>query len=123
MDRFTKSQKKELKRIIIAGILFFILMIMEHLVLPALGVGNSPESAPASPVMALTIIVDILYFVPYFIVGHDVIRKCLLGIKNRQLFDESFLMTLATVGAFGSGEFGEAVAVMMFYQVGEFFQS
>ncbi|MBR0308308.1 MAG: heavy metal translocating P-type ATPase [Mogibacterium sp.] len=123
MDRFTKSQKKELKRIIIAGILFFILMIMEHLVLPALGVGNSPESAPASPVMALTIIVDILYFVPYFIVGHDVIRKCLLGIKNRQLFDESFLMTLATVGAFGSGEFGEAVAVMLFYQVGEFFQS
>ena len=123
MDRFTKSQKKELKRIIIAGILFFILMIMEHLVLPALGAGNSPESAPASPVMALTIIVDILYFVPYFIVGHDVIRKCLLGIKNRQLFDESFLMTLATVGAFGSGEFGEAVAVMLFYQVGEFFQS
>ena len=63
-----------------------------------------------------------LYLVPYFIVGHDVVRKCLLGIKNRQLFDESFLMTLATVGAFGCGEFEEAVAVMLFYQVGEFFQ-
>ena len=49
-------------------------------------------------------------------------RKCLIGIKNRQLFDESFLMTLATIGAFGCREFGEAVAVMLFYQVGEFFQ-
>ena len=62
------------------------------------------------------------YLVPYFLAGYDVIRKCLLGIAHGQMFDESFLMTLATVGAFGCGELEEAVAVMLFYQVGEFFQ-
>jgi Cd2+/Zn2+-exporting ATPase len=63
-----------------------------------------------------------LYLVPYFIVGWDVVKKCFIGIKNKQLFDESFLMTIATIGAFGCGEFGEACAVMLFYQIGEFFQ-
>ena len=123
MDRFTDKQKKELKSIIIALVIFVALMIAEHIILPALGASEGPESAPAQPAMIAGIIVDILYLVPYFIVGHDVLRKCLLGIKNRQLFDESFLMTIATIGAFGCGEFGEAVAVMLFYQVGEFFQS
>lgn len=113
MDRFTKKQKKELKSIIIAAVLFAALMIAEHVILPAMGLDNG---SPAETV------VDLLYLVPYFIVGRDVIRKCFIGIKNRQLFDESFLMTVATVGAFGCGEFGEAVAVMLFYQVGEFFQ-
>ena len=122
MERFTNKQKKELKRIIIAFVIFAALLITEHLILPALGADNGPGSAPPQPVMIAGIIVDILYLVPYFIVGRDVLRKCLLGIKNRQLFDESFLMTLATIGAFGCGEFGEAVAVMLFYQVGEFFQ-
>lgn len=64
-----------------------------------------------------------VYLVPYFIAGWDVVRKCFLGIAHGQMFDESFLMTLATVGAFGCKEFHEAVAVMLFYQVGEFFQS
>lgn len=122
MDRFTKKQKKELKSILISLVIFVVLMIVEHLVLPSAGLSDGPESAPPQPVLIAGIIVDILYLVPYFIVGKDVLRKCLIGIKNRQLFDESFLMTLATIGAFGCGEFGEAVAVMLFYQVGEFFQ-
>ena len=109
MDRFTKKQQKELKEIGIAFVLFVILMIAEHM-------GLFPDTT------AGTVIQLLLYLIPYFIVGHDVVRKCLIGIKNRQLFDESFLMTLATIGAFGCKEFGEAVAVMLFYQVGEFFQ-
>lgn len=109
MDRFTEKQKKELKEICIAFILFVVLMIAEHM-------GLFPDTTGG------TIAELLLYLVPYFIVGHDVVRKCLIGIKNRQLFDESFLMTLATIGAFGCREFGEAVAVMLFYQVGEFFQ-
>ena len=102
MDRFTAKQKKELKRIAIAFVLFVILLIAEH-------TGVFENIGPAGRWLMLA-----LYLIPYFIVGSDVIRKCLLGIKNRQLFDESFLMTVATVGAFGCGEFGEAAAVMLF---------
>lgn len=109
MDRFTGKQKKELREIGVSLVLFVILMIAEH-------AGLFPDTAAGTLVQLL------LYLIPYFIVGHDVVRKCLIGIKNRQLFDESFLMTLATIGAFGCREFGEAVAVMLFYQVGEFFQ-
>lgn len=109
MDRFTKKQKKELKRIGIAFVLFVAMMIAEH-------TGVFPEEGAGRWLMLA------LYLVPYFIVGQDVVRKCFIGIKNRHLFDESFLMTVATVGAFGCGEFGEAVAVMLFYQIGEFFQ-
>ena len=65
----------------------------------------------------------ILYLIPYLICGWDVLRKAVLGIKNRRPLDESFLMTLATIGAFVTGENSEAVAVMVFYQLGEWFQS
>ncbi len=64
-----------------------------------------------------------VYLIPYFMAGGDVLRKALLGIRNRQPFDESFLMTVATIGAFATGENSEACAVMLFYQVGEWFQS
>ncbi|MBR3376960.1 MAG: cadmium-translocating P-type ATPase [Mogibacterium sp.] len=110
MDRFTPKQKKELQQIGISFVLFVTLMVSEH-------AGLFPDT------LGGTVTELLLYLVPYFIAGHDVVRKCLIGIRNRQLFDESFLMTLATVGAFGCREFGEAVAVMLFYQVGEFFQS
>ena len=110
MDRFTPKQKKELQQIGISFVLFVILMVSEH-------TGLFPDTLGGTMTLLL------LYLVPYFIVGHDVVRKCLIGIRNRQLFDESFLMTLATVGAFGCKEFGEAVSVMLFSQVGEFFQS
>ena len=70
----------------------------------------------------------LLYLVPYLIVGHDVLWKAWKGIRNRQVFDECFLMTVATLGAFalalsGGGDYTEAVAVMLFYQIGEWFQS
>ena len=64
-----------------------------------------------------------LFLVPYLIIGYDILRKAVLGIFNGQVFDENFLMAIATVGAFFVGEYAEAVAVMLFYQVGECFQS
>ena len=68
------------------------------------------------------------YLVPYLIIGHDILRKAAKGIRNRQVFDESFLMAVATLGAIalaltGDGDYTEAIAVMLFYQVGEWFQS
>ncbi len=105
----TKKQKKELKKIIIALVIFIGLVIFEHTaILPA--------------VAGERLIMFILYLIPFFIAGGSVVRKALLGIKNRQMFDESFLMTIATIGAFATGENAEACAVMLFYQVGEFFQ-
>lgn len=69
-----------------------------------------------------------LYMIPYLIIGYDILRKAIWGIINRQVFDENFLMAVATVGAIvigamGNGDYTEAVAVMLFYQIGEFFQS
>lgn len=122
MERFTQEQKKELGRLLICIAIFAVLLLIKHVVLPPFELSEGPGSAPPTPVLTALIIIDVLFLVIYFVVGHDVIRKCLLGIKNGQFFDESFLMTVATVGAFGCGEFEEAVAVMLFYQVGEFFQ-
>ena len=65
----------------------------------------------------------VLYFVPYIVIGHNVLKKALLNIVRGNAFDESFLMTVATVAAFATGEYSEATAVMLFYQIGEFFQS
>ena len=64
-----------------------------------------------------------VFLVPYLVIGWDIVYKAFRGIANGQVFDENFLMTLATFGAFGVGEYSEAVAVMLFYQVGELFQS
>ena len=64
----------------------------------------------------------LLYCIPYLVVGWDVLRKALLGIKNRQPFDECFLMAVATVGAFALGDYVEGCAVIIFYQIGELFQ-
>ncbi len=106
----SKKLKKELKRILVALVIFAVLMIAEHTKGFPGFLGTWWGSLA-------------LFLVPYFIVGSDVVKKCLLGIKNRQLLDECFLMTLATLGAFITGEYSEAVAVMLFYQVGEWFQS
>ena len=65
----------------------------------------------------------ILFLVPYLLVGYDILRKAFMGIKHGQVFDENFLMTVATIGAIILGEYGEGVAVMLLYQVGELFQS
>lgn len=101
--------RKELNRIIASLIVFFAMMIIDK-------TGMLPV------VFENRLVSFIVYLVPYFMCGYDVVRKALLGIKNRQPFDESFLMFVATIGAFVTGENSEAVAVMAFYQVGEWFQ-
>ena len=64
-----------------------------------------------------------LFLIPYFVIGYDILRKAWKGIRNRQVFDENFLMAVATVGAICLGDFKEGTAVMLFYQIGELFQS
>lgn len=106
----SKKLKKQLKQILIGLAIFAVLMVVEH-------------TCGFPGVLGTRWGELVLYLVPYLIAGRDVVKKCFLGIKNRQLMDECFLMTLATVGAFVTGENSEAVAVMLFYQVGEWFQS
>lgn len=106
----SKKLKKQLKQILIGLSIFAVLMAVEH-------------TCGFPGVLGTRWGELVLYLIPYLIAGRDVVKKCLLGIKNRQLLDECFLMTLATVGAFATGENSEAVAVMLFYQVGEWFQS
>ena len=106
----SKKLKKQLKQILIGLSIFAVLMAVEH-------------TCGFSGVLGTRWGELVLYLIPYLIAGRDVVKKCFLGIKNRQLLDECFLMTLATVGAFVTGENSEAVAVMLFYQVGEWFQS
>lgn len=103
----TKKQKNMLLRIISSFILLAVLMICEH-------IGILPE----------TIWIQlILFLVPYLIIGYDIIVKAAKNIRRGQVFDENFLMMIATFGAFGARDFSEAAAVMLFYQVGELFQS
>lgn len=106
----SKKLKKQLKQILIGLAIFAVLMVVEH-------------TCGFPGVLGTRWGELVLYLIPYLIAGRDVVKKCFLGIKNRQLLDECFLMTLATVGAFVTGENSEAVAVMLFYQVGEWFQS
>ena len=98
----TKKQKKMLYRILAALALVLVLKLL-----------------PPLPMAAELL----LYCIPYLVVGWDVLRKALLGIKNRQAFDECFLMAVATVGAFALGDYVEGCAVIIFYQIGELFQS
>ena len=103
-----KKQKTLLWRIIIAAIFFVPLyLISEELVDVHL-----PNWA-----------IIILFLIPYLLVGYDILRKAIHGIRNGQVFDENFLMAIATIGAIVLGEYGEGVAVMLLYQIGELFQS
>ena len=95
-----KKQKKVLARIIIAAVL----MIILHFI-PVKG-----------------IIRFLLYMVPYLVIGYDILKKAFKGIKNKQVFDENFLMTVATLGAFAINQYEEAVGVMLFYRIGEYFE-
>ena len=97
-----KKQKKSLRQILIALALVIVLKLL-----------------PTFP----TPVELLLYCIPYLVVGWDVLRKALKGIKNRQPFDECFLMAVATVGAFALGDYVEGCAVILFYQIGELFQS
>ena len=103
-----KKQKNTLFRIIIAFLLY-ILCIMIEKINPLYIFENK-------------IITFVMFLIPYLIIGYDILLKAVRNIKNGNVFDENFLMSIATFGAFGVGEFSEAVAVMLFYQVGEFFQ-
>lgn len=106
----SEKLKKERNRVAVSVAFFLLLILVEKVkLIPVLN---------EHPLLFLP-----LYLIPYFISGSNVVRECLLGIKNRRPFDEALLMTVATVGAFFAGEFAEAVAVMVFYQVGELFQS
>lgn len=102
-----KKQKKMLTRIIIAAVMIIALNLIQ----------------------VTGIVQLLLYLATYLIIGYDVLKKAGKGIINRQVFDENFLMAVATVGAFalaiysGSGDYNEAIAVMLFYQIGELFQS
>ena len=100
MATLTKKQKKNRNRILIAAALLILIKIL-------------PLTGWVRGLCCLA---------PYFIIGYDVLRKAALGIINGQVFDENFLMALATVGAYATGEFDEAVFVMLFYQTGELFQ-
>lgn len=101
----TKKQKKTLRRILSSTVLFAVVWAVTALAsLPPWGE-------------------FLLYLLPYALIGWDILWKAVRNIKNGQVFDENFLMALATVGAFGCGEYREGVAVMLFYQVGELFQS
>ena len=102
----TKKQKKSLQQILIALALVILLKLLLRVL-----------SALPTPVELL------LYLIPYFVVGKDVLRKAIKGVKNRQPFDECFLMAVATVGAFALGDYVEGCAVILFYQIGELFQS
>ena len=104
----TKKQKKVRNRIIIVLIMFAVLMILD-------------KTGILDPVPWY--LQFVIFLVPYAIIGYDVIKKAVINISHGQVFDENFLMMIATFGAFGIGEYSEALAVMLFYQVGELFQS
>ena len=102
----SKKQRKVLKRIIIAFIIYVLIIVLEKVT----GIDN-------------VMVLGALSLIPYVISGYDIVTKAFRNIKKGKVFDENFLMTLATFGAFAIGEFHEATAVMIFYQVGELFQS
>ena len=99
----TKKQKNLLTRVLAAGALLLIYAL--------------------APLKQYPTVRFVLYLVPYLIVGYDILRKAYKGILHRQVFDEHFLMSVATIGAMALGEYSEGVAVMWFYQIGELFQS
>ncbi len=99
-----KKQKTILYRIIVSAVLVTAVTVLEK-------------------ILDLNLwIAAVLYLIPYFVIGYDILKKAWKGILKRQVFDENFLMAVATVGAIALGEFREGVAVMLFYQIGVLFQ-
>lgn len=116
----TKKQKKALRRIIIAAAGLILINIISHFVV--IGGKSFGSLLYGIPLAAI-------YIAIYIVIGGDILKKAFQGMRNRRLFDENFLMAVATLGAFAlaiyerSGDYNEAIAVMLFYQIGEFFQS
>lgn len=113
----TKKQKKVLIRIIVSAVLL-VAMAVTFTVLDKSGMVNLEN-----PSVMWRCIEIVAYLIPYLIIGYDILKKAFLGIIHGEVFDENFLMAIATVGAMVLGEYKEASAVMLFYQVGELFQS
>lgn len=116
----TKKQKKMLMRILIASAILLGLQFISAKMFLQLDQYLFPSAG--------RLVRFFLYFLDYLIIGYDILRKAFLGIKNRRVFDENFLMAIATVGAMilavsSNGDYFEAIAVMLFYQIGEWFQS
>ena len=105
----TKKQKKVLYRIIIS----FVLLIVFHFIF-----GEEEPATTSGKLIKL-----VAYLIPYLVVGYDVLLKAIHGVKNRKPFDENFLMAVATVGAMILSDYVEGCAVILFYQIGELFQS
>ena len=105
----SKKQKQMVIRIAVAFLMLMAIMVGEHS-------GLSERIQPQG-------LLALICLIPYLIIGYDILFKAARNIRNGQIFDENFLMMIATFGAFGVGEYSEAVAVMLFYQVGELFQS
>ena len=104
-DNMTKKQKKVLIRIIISAVLLVAFKLICYL-------------APVNKYVEL-----VLFLIPYLVIGYDILKKAVHGIFHGEVFDENFLMAIATVGAIALGEYVEGAAVMLFYQIGELFQS
>lgn len=113
----TKKQKKVLRRIIISAVLL-VAMAVTFTVLEKTGTVDLEN-----PSIMWRCIESVAYLIPYLIIGYDILKKAFLGIIHGEVFDENFLMAIATVGAMVLGEYKEASAVMLFYQIGELFQS
>ena len=105
----TKKQKQVVARIVVTFVMLVAIMISEH-------TGWSECIQPH-------VLLAFICLIPYLIIGYDILYKAARNIRNGQVFDENFLMVIATFGAFGVGEYSEAVAVMLLYQIGELFQS
>lgn len=114
--RMTRKQKNVLYRILISGVIYGVFLVLFH-------AGVVDTAALFGEETYGRIFEFCLYLIPYLIIGGDIVKKALVNIGHGQVFDENFLMCVATFGAFGIGEYSEAVAVMLFYQVGELFQS
>lgn len=113
----TKKQKKVLRRIIISAVLL-VAMAVTFTVLEKTGTVDLEN-----PSIMWRCIEIVAYLIPYLVIGYDILKKAFLGIIHGEVFDENFLMAIATVGAMVLGEYKEASAVMLFYQIGELFQS
>ena len=113
----TKKQKKVLRRIIISAVLL-VAMAVTFTVLDKTGMVDLEN-----PSVMWRCIEIVAYLIPYLVIGYDILKKAFLGIIHGEVFDENFLMAIATVGAMVLGEYKEASAVMLFYQIGELFQS
>ena len=118
----TRKQKKVLARIIAAAVLLIAVSLLPdipmHRHIPLL-----TEPVEGAPDYGLVLLKWPLYLIPYFVIGWDILWKAVRNISRGQVFDENFLMCVATIGALVLGEYSEAVGVMLFYQVGELFQS